>query len=149
MPEDLPQLFTARIATAETRLKTVTEVYACQSYREGGWTRKQALGHLLDSAAHNEQRFVRAALYGRYDCPSYEQEPWVTIHGYAEMSWDELFTAWQSRNAILARIVRRIDQERLQAPITLGGRPAQTLEWVILDYLRHLDQHVAQIVGAS
>jgi hypothetical protein len=148
MPEELGREFLARIEAAKTQLRGITEEQAGQRYREGGWTRKQLLGHLLDSAANNEQRFVRAALYSQFECPGYEQEPWVAIHGYDEMSWAALLTAWLSRNAMLAEIVRRIDAGRLGAPISIGGKPAVTLEWVIRDYCRHLDHHVAQITSA-
>jgi len=68
MSEELGREFAARVAAADERLSAVTEQQAAQSYRAGGWLRKQVLGHLLDSAANNEQRFVRAALYGEYAC---------------------------------------------------------------------------------
>ena len=57
-------------------------------WREGGWTRKQIVGHLLDSAANNRQRFVRAAIDGKYAGPKYAQEAWVAAHGYASQPGD-------------------------------------------------------------
>ncbi len=57
-------------------------------WREGGWTRKQIVGHLLDSAANNRQRFVRASTDGKYKGPKYSQDAWVAAHGYSEQTWE-------------------------------------------------------------
>ena len=54
---------------------------ADKPWRAGGWTRKEIVGLLLDSAANNRQRFVRAAADGRYDGPKYLQDAWVKAHG--------------------------------------------------------------------
>lgn len=148
MPQELGRVFQHRIASAEARLAAVEEGHAGEAFRPGGWKRKEVLGHLLDSAANNHQRFVRAALDGHYEGPSYEQESWVRLHGYSELPWKALLESWRDRNATLARLVERIEEERLQAPCKLGNDPAVPLQFVIEDYLRHLDHHVAQITAA-
>jgi hypothetical protein len=111
--------------------------------------RKELLGHLLDSAANNHQRFVRAVLDGHYEGPSYEQERWVRLHNYAAQSWTSLLASWRDRNATLARLVADMDEAGLAAPCKIGDDPTVPLEAVVRDYLRHLDHHVAQIVGEA
>lgn len=145
MPDILGRVFQQRLAAAEARLSEVNESRAAEPFRPGGWLRKELLGHLLDSAANNHQRFVRAALDGHYEGPSYEQQSWVRLHGYSELSWRSLLAAWRDRNATLARIVSRIDEERLKAPCKIGDDSAVPLQFVIEDYLRHMDHHIAQI----
>jgi hypothetical protein len=147
MPPELGRVFERSLASAEARLAEVGEERAAEVIRPGGWLRKEVLGHLLDSAANNHQRFVRAALDGHYAGPSYEQEGWVRLQGYSELPWKTLLNSWRDRNATLARIVARIDETCLQAPCKIGEQPAVTLQFVIEDYLRHLDHHVAQIAG--
>ena len=45
----------------------------------GGWSRKQILGHLIDSASNNHQRFVRAMLQDEVRLPTYDQEGCVRV----------------------------------------------------------------------
>jgi hypothetical protein len=147
MPSGLGQQFQARLSAAEARLSAVSEDAASQPFREGGWMRKELLGHLLDSAANNHQRFVRAALDGHWIGPGYAQEAWVQLHGYYEMAWAELLASWRERNATLSRIVSRIDESTLDAPCKIGDHDTVTLRFVIEDYLRHMDHHIDQITG--
>jgi hypothetical protein len=100
-------------------------------WRAGGWTRKQIVGHLLDSAANNRQRFVRAAADGCYTGPKYAQDAWVAAHGYAEQNWETLLRWWQAEHEILAAVVDRIPEERLGAKCVVGGNRAVTLKFLI------------------
>ena len=116
-------------------------------WRPGGWTRKQIVGHLLDSAANNRQRFVRAALDGAYNGPGYAQDAWVDLQGYAEQSWETLLSWWLVEHEMLAAIVDRIPAERLGAQCVIGGDGPVTLEFVIEDYVRHQRHHLGQITS--
>ena len=145
MPADLGNTFKSSLAEAERRLKTITENTADLAIREGGWIRKEVLGHLIDSALNNHQRFVRAALHGNYEGPTYEQSAWVAIHAYRDLSWSELLNHWTYQNQLLARVVVCTPEDRLSAPCQIGQNPSVTLEFLILDYLDHLSHHLAQI----
>jgi hypothetical protein len=149
MPQTLARSFETRLAEAGRQLATITEETSRASVRPGGWSRRQVLGHLLDSAANNHQRFVRAALDGSYAGPGYAQEAWVALHGYAEWSWAALLASWRERNATLVRVLERMDAAALAAPCAIGGAPSVTLAFVIEDYLDHLEHHVRQIVDGA
>jgi len=146
---ELGLLFQRRLDQAAALLGGITEQQAAEPFRPGGWLRKEVLGHLLDSAANNHQRFVRAALEGSYEGPGYEQEAWVRLHAYSELPWPALLRTWRDRNAELARIVGRIEEQRLQAPCTVGDGDPVTLQFLIEDYLRHLDHHVGQMTDQA
>jgi hypothetical protein len=60
----------------------------------GGWSRKQILGHLIDSASNNHQRFVRALLQDELRWPNYEQEGCVRVQRYQDMAWRDLAAFW-------------------------------------------------------
>src|SRR6266849_2029334 len=145
MPELLGHQFQQRLATAFNRLQRITESQAEQPTRESGWSGKQVAGHLIDSAVNNHYRFVRAALDGSYEGPPYEQQGWVALHGYGELSWTELLRLWRAHNDLLARTVERIPPGRLEAPCRIGDGESVSLEFLITDYLDHLEHHLDQI----
>ena len=90
------------------RWLSVPEALADVPWREGGWTRKQIVGHLLDSATNNRQRFVRAASEGFFNGRNYEQDAWVAAHGYADQTWETLLGWWEAEHEILMAVVDRI-----------------------------------------
>jgi hypothetical protein len=147
MPAGLAQTFRARLRAAEEKLKTIDEMSASEAFEPGKWTRKQVVGHLLDSAANNHIRFVSAAIEGKYTGPSYSGEEWVKLHGYDGHGWSTLMERWRMANVALTEVVDRIPEEKLGAECRIGGGDPVTLKFVIEDYLDHLDEHVADIAG--
>ncbi|MGJ5814760.1 DinB family protein [Paludibaculum fermentans] len=146
--QEIAARFHAAIETAAGRLRGISEETASQASRPGGWLKKQELGHLLDSAQNNHQRIAIAALEGRYEGPTYAQNEWVDLHGYADMPWAHLLRHWEERNWMLGRLIARIPQNRLSAPVILGGSSAMPLDAWIDDYIRHLEHHVSTITAA-
>ncbi len=139
--------FRGRIASVHQRLLNISEQGSQLPFREGGWSRREILGHLIDSALNNHQRFVRAALEGAYEGPSYQQDGWVGMHGYHSMTWRVLLEHWRWQNELLCEVVGRIPETRLEAPCRVGDDGAVTLRFLIEDYLNHLDHHLRQIVA--
>ena len=133
-------------ASAE-RLRAVGEAEAAASPASGRWSKKEILGHLIDSAANNHQRFVRAQEGTEYTGPRYEQEHWVGSQGYAASSWPELIEFWRLYNRHLAQVIRRIPEERLGVSCRIGPAEPVTLGFVVEDYLTHLKHHLRQIEG--
>lgn len=64
------------------RLRAIDEKDASLRPGPGKWSKKEILGHLIDSAANNHQRFVRLQLAQRLELPGYEQEGWVSVQHY-------------------------------------------------------------------
>ena len=74
--------------------------------REGRtWTRKEELGHLIDSAMNNHNHIVRAALDGEYTGPGYDQDGWVDMNAYNEMGWVVIVFLWRDLNLQLSRVI--------------------------------------------
>ena len=120
MKTSIAQQFSSRLSELGDMLDAVSPALADAPWREGGWNRKQIVGHLLDSAANNRQRFVRAVIEGEYKGPGYEQEAWVAAHGYSHQHWDDLLRWWRAEHEILVAVVDRIPEERLGSICRVG-----------------------------
>jgi len=113
----------------------------------GKWSAKETLGHLIDSAANNHQRFVRVQFTDGLRMPGYEQANWVRVQQYASTQWEELVALWRCYNHHLARVVAAIPPAALAHRVTIGDdTQAVPLELVARDYVDHLLHHLAQIL---
>ena len=148
MPTETAREFRAEIERLRGALRALSPALADTPWRVGGWTRKQIVGHLLDSAANNRQRFVRAAIDGQYAGPGYAQDAWVAAHGYGDESWATLLRWWQAEHEILIAAVDRIPEERLDASCVVGDDAPVTLRFLIEDYVRHQQWHFNQLQAA-
>ena len=128
------------------RLLVLSEAEAEAARLPGQWVRKEILGHLIDSAANNQQRFVRAQSVSPLVLPGYDQQAWVSVHRYREHRWSDLVELWSVLNLHLAVVIEGVPADRLQTPCIIGDHEASPLEWWIRDYLRHLKHHLEQIV---
>jgi hypothetical protein len=137
--------FEADLRAIYDALQAAPVALADVPWRVGGWTRKQIVGHLCDSAANNRQRFVRASVDGTYAGPGYAQDAWVEAHGYAEQSWETLLHWWQVEHEILKAVVARIPEERMGALCKVGDDAPVTLKFLIEDYIAHQQWHLKQI----
>ena len=122
----------------------------------GGWSPKEVIGHLIDSAANNHHRFVRARWQDDLVFAGYEQERWVEEQAYQSAPWPELVALWQDYNRHLARVMAATPSAVLLREHSrhnlheIGWRtiPASspaTLDYLMSDYVGHLHHHVAQI----
>ncbi len=109
------------------------------------WSKKQILGHLIDSAANNHQRFVRAAANLAHLFPPYNQNEWVQIQRYDESEWSELIALWSALNRHLSDVIARMPESALSNPCNIGKDQPVPVDFVIRDYLRHLRHHVQQL----
>lgn len=149
MPTELAHTFRAQLNDLQATLLKVSPSLADTPWRPGGWTRKQIVGHLLDSAANNRQRFVRAAIEGRYAGPGYAQDDWVTVHGYTDQSWDDLLRWWIAEHEILMAVVDRIPENRFSAQCRVGDGDPVTLRFLMEDYVAHQQHHFRQITAGT
>jgi len=110
------------------------------------WSKKEILGHLIDSAANNHQRFVRAVNKVADQFPTYDQDGWVRIQRYNEMPWSFLVTFWSAYNSHLCHIIECIPKDAESSPCNIGKEEPVTLEFVVRDYLRHLQHHLKDMI---
>ena len=136
--------FEETIRTATARLQEISADNSGKS-ANGEWSAKQIVGHLIDSAANNHQRFVRAQQSDPLVMPGYEQNHWVSSQGYQEADWSHLVTLWMHLNLHLVDVIGHLPPDKYSVACVIGDSQPLTLEALVIDYLRHLQHHIAQI----
>jgi hypothetical protein len=111
-----------------------------------GWSRREELGHLIDSAVNNHARFVRAALEPAFEGPTYDQEGWVSVHRYREIPWTELVETWHAHNRILVPMIAGLTDAALAKACRIGDSAPVSLEFLIDDYVIHMRHHLDQVM---
>lgn len=146
-----------RIAEISEDLFDLQESFVSKPRKEGAWSRKQILGHLIDSAQVNLQRFIEAQVKDSIVFEGYAHQQWVELQGYQDQDWEELVTLWTSLNLHLCNVVDRIPDavlEKLHSEHRfdqMAYRPVpkdqpSTLGYIIEDYFAHLRYHLDQIL---
>jgi hypothetical protein len=105
------------------------------------WSLMEIVGHLIDSAANNHQRFVRLQMGDLENFPGYEAEDWVRIQNYRTADWQKTAELWYLLNNHLLHIIGNIGSESLDRIWTLEGQTL-SLGWLVTDYFRHLEHHI-------
>jgi hypothetical protein len=114
--------------------------------RPGKWSKKETLGHLIDSAVNNHQRFVRLQLTEHLELPGYDQEAWVRLQHYQDRPWREIIDMWQMYNNQLVEVIRYVDPKALRNTWRAPDGKDVDLEFIIRDYLVHMRHHLDQIL---
>lgn len=124
----------------------------------GKWSPREIIGHLIDSASNNHQRFVRMRDRDDLVVDGYEQDAWVAAQRYQDAPWEELVMLWMTYNRHLARLmaatpvaarerVRHAHNLHLRAYRPVAADRAVTLEYFMNDYVDHLEHHLGQVLG--
>lgn len=150
--------FKQTIDSAAARLREISETQSEVPRSEEGWSSKQIIGHLIDSATNNHARFVLAQLKDDLVFPGYEQERWVAVQQYQNASWAGLIEFWRGYNLHLLHVMSCVPKEKLSnrctqhslqkiAFKTVSENDPVTLEYLMTDYVVHLKHHLGQILG--
>jgi hypothetical protein len=144
------------VETTVVRLSAIDDERSSARPAPGKWSPREIIGHLIDSASNNHQRFVRAMFQDDLVFTGYAQDDWVAMQGYQDAPWTDLITLWSSFNRHLARVMMRVPESvRLRMHTRhnldrLAFRPVPaetptTLDYLMADYVNHLQHHLLQI----
>lgn len=149
MPLDFSEIILSIEERERKRLAAMKEQDVSKPLSEGKWSRKEILGHLIDSASNNHQRFVRALLADELEFPSYVQTDWVQMQDYGEESWNLLVDLWCSYNLHLAHVIASAPPDKLSVKCRIGDDDPLTLEDLIGEYVKHMEHHLKQLNGVA
>jgi len=107
------------------------------------WSRKEILGHMVDSAQNNIRRFI-VAQYEESPRIVYNQDKWVAISHYQEYESADLINLWYLLNKHIVVILENMAEEMKQRESQTEA--LHTLEWLALDYIKHLKHHLHQVL---
>lgn len=147
------------VESAAPRLLALGEASATRP-ANGGWSPREIIGHLVDSASNNHQRFIRARVQNDLVFPGYDQDLWVQAGAYQDAPWQDLVALWRTFNLQIARVMdatpedlrlrKRLEHnvDRIGFEAIPQGQPA-TLDHLMRDYVAHLEHHLRQIARLS
>ena len=148
--------FRNTIERSAAQLLQISEAESRTSKVDGKWAPKEIIGHLIDSAANNHQRFVRSQFSDDLLFMGYKQDDWVRVQGYIDEPWAQLVELWRHYNLHLLHVMSTAPEEtRMKlrrrhnldqiAWETVGESEPVTLEYFMRDYVGHLQHHLAQV----
>lgn len=137
------------VNSAEEILRRVSAKESSVPVLAGGWSDKQVMGHLIDSASNNHQRFVRGSLTDLLEFPAYDPNDWAGVQAAEEADWSLLVTLWANYNRYLAHVIAHLPTAKLEVLCRIGQDDPVTLQFLAEDYLRHMVHHLRQIGAAA
>jgi hypothetical protein len=142
--QDTIDRFTYVLNTVPPLLHKLDETSFSIKPAPGKWSKKEILGHLIDSASNNHQRFVRAQFE---DTPAiaYDQDKWNEFSYHYHMRKDDLIDFWLDHNRYLLKLIKHIPNFMLSKKVKVGDQ-IHNLQFIIEDYVVHMEYHLKQIV---
>jgi hypothetical protein len=140
-PAELSERLATVLRDAMPWLVTISEAEASVPEREGKWSAKEVIGHLIDSAVNNLGRIVRLQIEEGQSLPAYDQTAWVRLQHYAEREWAQVLALWFALNEHVAWTIAHAEKARLENRGVVAGEPV-TLGFLIGDYVAHMEHHL-------
>ncbi len=121
------------------------------------WSKKEILGHLIDSAYNNHQRFLLAGTKNDLIFSGYDQPVWVANNAYQKRDSSEILHLWITVNMHLSSLIAHLPEWLLSRKTTrhnfheicfnlLKKGSSSSLSYLIWDYIDHMEHHLAQII---
>ena len=127
------------------KLKAVSEEKYAAKPSLKKWSKKEVLGHLIDSVQSNIRRFV-VAQYEDLPKIVYKQDDWVAIADYQNYPTKDLIELWRLLNNHAAIILANMSEETAKRKCDTNDKENHSIEWLANDYIKHLLHHLHQIL---
>lgn len=124
-----------------------TDEYGDQRLKRKPWTRKEALGHLIDLATNHHQLFARALTEPGPVVSMPVSDDWVAAQNYRDYSWPRLIDLWISLNQLLIHVLSKMPETKLNTACRLGIDEPIALKDVISRYITHCEDIIGQILA--
>lgn len=132
------------IANYYPLLQQLNEEQMNSRYAPGKWSKKEEMGHLIDSAQNNIRRFIEAQYQTEPPTIVYNQDEWVKLSDYANYNSTDIVRLWKLLNDHILIILRKMPVDKYNN--ICNRREPHTIEWLALDYNKHLKYHLHRIL---
>jgi len=126
------------------KLKLLTEEESTVKPLPNKWSKKELVGHLIDSAQNNIRRFI-VAQYESNPLIIYQHDEWVAINNYQSCPLEDLVQLWYLLNKQICTILNNASEEILQR--TCQTETVHSIEWMAKDYIKHMKHHLHQALS--
>jgi hypothetical protein len=133
------------IAASVLLLKDIPESDFSSKPVSHRWSKKEIMGHLIDSAQNNLRRFIVSQYESTPPHIIYQQDFWVSANQYQKMKTSDVIELWRLTNAQIISVLSSMPPEK-QEFLCQTNEP-KTLHWLAVDYLRHTRHHLSQVVS--
>ena len=111
------------------------------------WSKKEILGHLIDSGINNIQRFTEIQFEKRpYQFKSYCQDELVQANNYQGAETKDILDLLIAINKRIIDIIKLQTDETLNYEIVTTENVEFNLKYLIEDYIKHFEHHTKQII---
>jgi DinB superfamily len=132
------------VEKAPSLLAQISEEKISEKPAPNKWSKKEILGHLIDSATNNHQRIIRGQFEAIPEI-QYDQNEWNKYSFYQQIDSQKIISFWTIYNLQLIEIIKRIPKENLKKQVKVGQN-VLTLENLTIDYVAHLEHHLKQLI---
>lgn len=127
------------------QLKAIREEEMSHKSSQEKWSKKEIIGHLIDSATNNHHRFIRAQ-FEELPAIQYDQDNWNRFGYYQAMESNHLIEFWRLYNLHLTEVMKRIPEELYRKEVLVKGEKHK-LDFLMVDYVAHLEHHLGQVLS--
>jgi len=142
---------------ATAKIALIDEALMSKKLQPNKWSKKEILGHLVDSAFINHARFLKADLQNDLIFEGYDQDEWVKKNNYQSRSTESILSLWQNSNQHISNLIEAIPEELLLRKTKahdfdkmcmqlLPAGVETNLAYLIWDYTYHIEYHLNQII---
>ena len=142
----LRQRLLETLATSKDELSSISEEAASRKSDPSKWSQKEILGHLIDSAVNNLQRFTEVQFQPQpYHMRGYDQDGLVIANNYQNDDFQSILAFWLAINRRIAAVMASQNEETLKFKIKGIDGTTVDLNYLMTDYIDHMIHHLRQI----
>lgn len=131
-------------------LKSIPAAKLLHKPNPAKWSKQEILGHLIDSAIYNLERFTKIRFAPQpFEIVPYPQDDLVRANDYQHAELSHLLNLWTTLNRQILKVWQSYSPEELKLEVLAPQqRHIIDLHGWIIDYLEHIEHHFRQIFGS-
>lgn len=141
----------ALIAEYSAKFHAISETEFSNKPQPAKWSKKEVVGHLIDSAQNNLRRFIVSQYEPQPPKIVYDQDFWVNANDYQQMRKEDVIVLWKLVNERICSVLGTMPETHYTKESNTGKTEMQlhSLHWLAEDYIKHMKHHLNQVIPGS